>query len=217
MPIYAISHHKGGAGKTTSTVHIVGELKPDITIDLDIHEGVSVINQLRPDDKKWNVLAINNKEKLIAVLRELDDQGKTVVIDCGGFDADINRVAVAVADVVIVPANDTVTEQIGLAKFDKVLAEISKQMDVELNAKIMFCKTEPNQKHFPDMEDTLKKVKHMSLLNSRLSYRRGRYGFTQSLRQGMGITEIKHGRASAAGKEVVALVKELRKLVENGK
>ncbi len=34
MPIYAISHHKGGAGKTTSTVHIVGELKPDITIDL---------------------------------------------------------------------------------------------------------------------------------------------------------------------------------------
>lgn len=217
MSVFAISHHKGGAGKTTSAVHIIGELSPDVAIDLDIHEGISVINQLRPDDKKWNVIAINNKEKLISVLRTLDEQGKTVVIDCGGFDADINRVAVALADVVIVPANDTVTEQIGLAKFDNVLSEISQQMNINLNAKIMLCKTEPNQKHFPDMEDTLQRVKHMSLLNGRLSYRRGRYGFTQSLRQGMGITEIRHGRSSVAGKEVIALVKELRELADSTK
>ncbi|EAR4523425.1 ParA family protein [Salmonella enterica] len=215
MAIYAISISKGGVGKTTSSVHIIDELDPDIVFDLDLHNSLSVINELRPDDKKWPIVTVSDKAELLARLKKVDEEGKTAVIDCGGFDADINRAAVAVADVIIVPANDDVTEQIGLAIYDKVLAEISRQMGRQIQAYVLMCKTQPNQKHFPDMDDTMKKVQHMKLLNGRLSYRKGRHGFTDSLRKGMGVTQIKHGRSSQAGREVIELVKELRTLAES--
>ncbi|EOX6879336.1 ParA family protein [Enterobacter roggenkampii] len=215
MAIYAISISKGGVGKTTSGVHIIDEINPDVVFDLDLHNSLSVINRLRPDDKKWPIVTVSDKAELLAHLKKVDDEGKTAVIDCGGFDADINRVAIAVADVIIVPANDDVTEQIGLATFDTVLAEISKQTGRDIQAHVLMCKTQPNQKHFPDMDDTMKKVQHMTLLNGRLSYRKGRYGFTDSLRKGMGVTQIKHGRSSQAGREVIELVKELRALAES--
>ncbi|EIT6422085.1 ParA family protein [Salmonella enterica] len=215
MAIYAISISKGGVGKTTSSVHIIDELDPDIVFDLDLHNSLSVINELRPDDKKWPIVTVSDKAELLAHLKKVDEEGKTAVIDCGGFDADINRAAVAVADVIIVPANDDVTEQIGLAIYDKVLGEISRQMGRQIQAYVLMCKTQPNQKHFPDMDDTMKKVQHMKLLNGRLSYRKGRHGFTDSLRKGMGVTQIKHGRSSQAGREVIELVKELRTLAES--
>ncbi|TDN48053.1 ParA family protein [Scandinavium goeteborgense] len=215
MAIYAVSISKGGVGKTTSAVHIIDELNPDVVIDMDLHHSLSVINKLRPDDKKWPIVTISDKADLLALLRKVHEEGKTAVIDCGGFDADINRAAVAVADVIIVPSNDDVTEQIGLAKYDKVLAEISAQIGSHIQAHVLMCKTHPQQKQFPDMADTMSKVSHMTLLNGRLSYRKGRYGFTDSLRKGMGVTKIKHGRSSQAGREVIEVVKELRTLAES--
>ncbi|CDH24096.1 ParA family protein [Xenorhabdus bovienii] len=215
MAIYALSISKGGVGKTTSGVHIIDELDPDVVIDMDLHHSLSIINKLRPDDKKWPIVTISDKAELLAVLKKIDEEGKTAVIDCGGFDADINRAAAAVADVIIVPANDDVTEQIGLAIYDKILAGISLQMGRHIQAHVLMCKTQPNQKHFPNMDDTMKKVQHMKLLNGKLSYRKGRYGFTDSLRKGMGVTQIKHGRSSQAGREVIELVKELRALTES--
>lgn len=106
------------------------------------------------------------------------------------------------------------TEQIGLATFDTVLAEISQQTGRDIQAHVLMCKTQPNQKHFPDMDDTMKKVKHMKLLAGRFSYRKGRYGFADSLRKGMGVTQLKHGRSSQAGREVIELITELRALAE---
>lgn len=212
MTVYAVSIHKGGTGKTTSTVHIIGELKPDLIIEVDVHHSLSVINNLRPENDRWPLMIVRDSKELLKILKQYDDEGKTVLIDCGGFDADINRTACAVADVIIVPSNDDVTEQIGLAIFDGILAEISEKMGMDIKAHILMCKTEPNQKYFPDMESTLKEVKHLTLLNSRLSYRKGRYGFTQSLRSGKGITEIRHGRSSKAGQEVISLVAEIKNL-----
>lgn len=214
MTIYAIAHHKGGAGKTTATVHIQGELKTDEVIDLDVHTGISVINSLRPDDKKWSVTVIKNREVLLSTLEKFDAEGKDVFIDCGGFDSDLSRTAVAVADVIIVPANDSVTEQIGLATFEETLSDISKQLGRDIKTHLLLCKTTPNKKHFPNLEDGLSKMKHISLMKSKLSWRTGTHGFQDSLWLGMGITEIRHGRTSAAGKEVIALVKEIKALAK---
>ena len=51
MPVIANTHPKGGVGKTTSSVNIVGEMKSD-TVDLDTHTGLSIILGLRPEGKE---------------------------------------------------------------------------------------------------------------------------------------------------------------------
>ena len=50
-------------------------------------------------------------------------------------------------------------------------------------------------------------MKHIKQLESKLPWRTGQHGFQDSLSFGLGITEIKHGRSSTAGKEVVAPLK----------
>lgn len=213
MTVIAAAHNKGGTGKTTSSVHLIGELHPDDVIDIDIHKGISVLNRLRPDGNKWPVSTFTNLKELMNYIQQRDEAGKLVYVDCGGFDSELTRSVVAVADLVIVPANDSPTELIGLASFDHVLADISKKVGFELVTHVLLCKTPPNKKNFPEMESQIAESRHMKLLTNRLPYRTGRYGFQESLRTGLGITEIKNGRASTAGRELRSLVAEIQTLL----
>ena len=63
MPVITVAHHKGGSGKTTQSMHIAGDLTPDEIIDLDVHEGISVLNKLRPDDCKLPVSVFTRSEE----------------------------------------------------------------------------------------------------------------------------------------------------------
>lgn len=215
MTVIAAAHNKGGTGKTTSSVHIIGELRPDDVIDIDVHKGISILNRLRPDDQKWPVSTFTNTKELMAYIQQRDEAGKLVYVDCGGFDSDLTRSVVAVADLVIVPANDSPTELIGLASFDHVLADISKKIGFKLMTHVLLCKTPPNKKNFPEMESQIAESGYMKLLQNRLPYRTGRYGFQESLRTGQGITEIKNGRASKAGRELRSLVEEIQGLLSS--
>ncbi|WP_210461801.1 ParA family protein [Pantoea ananatis] len=215
MTVIAAAHNKGGTGKTTSSVHIIGELRPDDVIDIDVHKGISVLNRLRNDDEKWPVSTFTNAKELMTYVQQRDDAGKLVYVDCGGFDSELTRSVVAIANLVIVPANDSPTELIGLASFDQVLADISKKIGFDLVAHVLLCKTPPNKKKFPEMESQLAESRHMKLLDNRLPYRTGRYGFQESLRTGQGITEIKNGRASPAGRELRKVVAEIQELLSS--
>ena len=214
MPVITVAHHKGGSGKTTQSMHIAGDLTPDEIIDLDVHEGISVLNKLRPDDRKLPVSVFTDTNSFIAHIRKMDEAGKTVLVDCGGFDSDLTRAAIAVADLLIVPVNDSPTELIGLAKFDQALKVISQKLGFDVKAHVLLCKTPHNKKHFPKMEMQISQSKHMTLLQSVIPYRTGRYGFQDCLNDGMGITEIKHGRSSSAGKELRALTAEINTLLQ---
>lgn len=215
MPVVAAAHNKGGTGKTTSSVHIIGEMIPNVVIDIDIHKGISVLNKLRPDGTKWPVKTFTVAKELMKYIQERDEAGELVYVDCGGFDSDLTRSVVAVADLIIVPANDSPTELIGLASFDHTLAEISKKVGFDIEAHVLLCKTPPNKKNFPEMESQIEESRHLKLLNNRLPYRTGRYGFQESLRNGQGITEIKNGKSSKAGRELRELVKELKALLSD--
>lgn len=215
MPVIAASNNKGGVGKTTSSAHIIVELRPKVVIDIDIHKGLSIINRLRPDGSKWPVKTFTNVKELMAFIRERDEAGDLVYVDCGGFDSELTRSVVAVADLIIVPTNDSPTELIGLASFDLVLAEISRKIGFELMAHVLLCKTPPNKKNFPKMESQIAESRHMKLLTNRLSYRTGRFGFQDSLENGQGITEIKNGRSSPAGRELRKVVAEIQALLSS--
>lgn len=134
-------------GKTTSSVNIVGEMKSD-TVDLDTHTGLSIILGLRPEGKEISVKVPKTVDELIEIMTPYKNSDKTLLIDCGGFDSDLTRTAIAFADCVIVPSKDSLTERIGLMHFDGVLDEISSIMGTDITAHLYLCKVNPNKKKF---------------------------------------------------------------------
>ncbi|SGZ07752.1 Putative uncharacterized protein [Moritella viscosa] len=209
--IIAIAHNKGGVGKTTLSLNIAAILKPDIIIDQDTHQSLVILNQLR-DGTPLPVVTCNSRNKLIELLKKSNDN-RHILIDCGGFDSDVNRLAVAAADMVIVPANDDTTELIGLRHFNQVLAEISAEMDDKIIAHVLFNRVHPNRKRFDDVEVFLDNAEHMTRLDTIIARRKQ---YPDAVAQGLGVTEYKATKHSAAAREIEQLVKEIKLKVALG-
>ena len=203
--IIAIAHNKGGVGKTTLSLNIAAILKPDVIVDQDTHQSLVILNQLR-DGEPLPVITSDSRNHLIEMLKQ-SDEGKTVLIDCGGFDSDVNRLAVAAADLVIVPANDDTTELIGLRHFNQVLEELSKEMDSHITGHVLFNRVHPNRRKFEDVEDFLSNADHMTRLDTIIPRRKQ---YPSALAYGLGVTEHKATKYSDAAREMNRLIDEIK-------
>ncbi|MGR5097026.1 ParA family protein [Vibrio maritimus] len=206
--IIATAHSKGGVGKTTTALNLAALLKPDLIIDQDLHKGLSILNAQR--EQPYDVVVDHDSKELIRILRESSELNKLVLIDCGGFDSDINRKAIAASDLVIVPANDGPTEVIGLTQFDKTLAQISNEFDVAINARVLLTRVNPNRKHFGDIEGFVERSKLMSKLTSKLPTRKE---YSIAMYEALSVVEHPATKYSVASREVNALVCEIRELL----
>ncbi len=114
-------------------MNIAPEIQPDNFYDTDDTPAVSTFNQFRDEQKRWNVIRLTSKsggsvDQFISDLLEAKEQGKSVLIDCGGFDSALTRTAVAAADLILSPVNDDPSDILGLQEFSVVLEEISTEM-----------------------------------------------------------------------------------------
>lgn len=202
--IISVAHSKGGVGKTTLALNLADQLKPDIIIDLDTHQSLAIINNLR--DKKLPVLLCNNKKQIIDLLKQ-SDEGKIVLVDCGGFDSEFNRIAIAASDIVITPANDDLTELIGLRRFDEMIEEINSLTNEQIKVHVVFNRVHPSRTNFGEVQDFLSHSKNLKQMKSVIA-RRKEYPLAAS--KGYAVTELTSTKHSSAAKEIKNLFTEIK-------
>jgi chromosome partitioning protein len=165
--IIAIANPKGGSGKSVTTINLEYYLEPSILIDLDIHEGISQLNDLRI--KPLNIKLPINERELVSLLEQ--DNSKTIIlVDCGGYDSDLIRIVLSNADFIITPSNDDPQEQQAVVKFNDILADISKSIGHKIKTHILINRVHPSRKSFNDFQELILNLEHCELFNIVIPY-----------------------------------------------
>jgi len=136
--VIVIAHQKGGVGKSTIAANIAVELSKQFdvkVIDLDFQKSLTYFNnkRIKQNLSPLNIIKIDSTNELKNIL----NSGNGIyVIDTGGFDADMNRLAIAGADLLLTPVSDAEIEQVGLLSFREILRDIRKHRK-DLRASIL--------------------------------------------------------------------------------
>ena len=202
--IITIAHSKGGVGKSLLAWHLAIGMKVPI-IDLDFQRTLVYTNNLRKANGKQELKIIQpeSPEDFISFVDNWSEE-KDIIIDVGGFDSNLNRVALYISDLIITPAVDRVTEMAGLYKFHQIIDELSEKMQTDITASILLNDVSPSAKDFSIMEDLVENLKHFELMETVISHRAD---FYKSMEEGKGVTEIKKSKAK---KEIKELIKEIK-------
>ncbi|MDG3034206.1 ParA family protein, partial [Vibrio parahaemolyticus] len=94
-----------------------------------------------------------------------------VIIDCGGYDNDLNSIAISAADIVIVPAKESALELNGLKKFNSILQRISKKSHRQITGFVFPCRNHHAKKKFPLIERTCELNSNLQLICSPVAQR----------------------------------------------
>lgn len=207
------SHQKGGIGKSTLTYHLAGAFrsmgKEPLMIDLDVQNTITDLNQIRKltGNEPFRVLQCHNAKLLAKIIEESTND--VILIDTGGFDTDINRAAIYLADLVVTPANDRLPEVLGLKKYEQILNQISENTGDAINARVLINYAHPSATDFTRLEAFTKGSKHFGLFETIV---RQRADFHRAFEDGSTVTEITS--FSKASQEIQRLVDEIIAIVE---
>jgi chromosome partitioning protein len=114
MAIVTFAQVKGGSGKTTAAMCTVAELVARGTtvaaLDLDPNRPLGEFFQRVPELQRVEVAIPTSDRRVSALVRELATQVDSVVIDLMGAATNDTQVAMALADLVIVPSQMSGTD-----------------------------------------------------------------------------------------------------------
>ncbi|MDQ7067768.1 MAG: ParA family protein [Sulfurimonas sp.] len=121
--VITVAHTKGGVGKSTLAWHLAQSIvnKKVTIIDLDFQQTLYFVNII--SGEHMNVLQPKTAAALIDILTT--SLADIFIIDIGGFDSDINRIAISHSDKVLIPVSDSLTEVLGFKTFEGILEEIN--------------------------------------------------------------------------------------------
>jgi len=208
--IIAVAHTKGGVGKSTIAWNIATALKESHNvelIDLDFQRTLTYINEYRAEP--LIVKNFENDKEFKAYIKADNDQ-RISIIDVGGFDSDLNRISIIMADLVITPVSDAGTELLGLIRFEKILKEISNAIDEKVTVNILLNNINPQKKKLEELQEYIDKNEYFNLFESIL---RTRADYGKALDDGLGVIEYKE--ASKAGNEMKKLIEEIEKIIKD--
>lgn len=167
--IINFSHQKGGTGKSTiayntAKVFIDRGYKVKL-LDLDIQNTCVSLNELRevPLDYIINVVS----DELLIELINKAKEDEIIIIDSGGFDSSLTRLAIMGADINITPVADKVTEILAvIKKYSFILEEIEQQTNEKVNSYVLLNKIHLFASNFNHIIDMIENQKRLKLITS---------------------------------------------------
>jgi len=169
--IIVVAHSKGGVGKSLVAWHLAGsyiEKDIDVTIlDLDFQQTLYFVNKIRMGDNTLKQIEVKQEMEADKIIELLENNQGVLIVDVGGFDIDINRIAIAYADVVIVPIANSTTEVIGFRTFEDILEEIG-----ATNIKVLLNKVHHATKDFSVIEEAIGSNHNIEILTNRVTQKK---------------------------------------------
>lgn len=148
--VVTIAHTKGGVGKSTLAWNLAHSLRVHgeqvKIIDLDFQQTLCFINAIADmnGEETIEVLQPQSGSELIEIIEEHHGY---LIIDVGGFDNDINRIALSRADKILVPISPSITEVIGFKTFEAIIEDIN-----ATSINMVLNNIHPLQKDFTEIE-----------------------------------------------------------------
>lgn len=214
--IITLAHQKGGTGKSTLAWNLAVEMgkkykeygyKEFVFVDLDNQESVTMTNRLRMQygHKPLDIVRFTDDERssLEEFINSIDED-TLVIIDSGGYDADLNRLAIIASDFVITPVSSDYMEIFGLQKFKTILEELSIIKDETVKVYALLNKIDPKLKDFSDIVDFINDKENFNLLDTVIRFRSD---YKHSIGYGFSVTEL--DKKSKASNEIVNLITEI--------
>lgn len=207
--VIVIAHQKGGVGKSTIASSLAVEIskKHSLTVlDLDQLKSLTYFNSVRKNSNRKPLNIVH--ASTINELQDLINNNKDILlIDVGGFDSDVNRIALLGGDLVITPVSDSGIEQAGLLSFKEILKQIRKHRP-DLTAHILLNKIHPSAStSLQSLYDFINENEEFNKLNSII---RDRTEYKRAYESGISVIE----QGGKAVKEMNNLVLEI---IKNGK
>ena len=216
--IITLAHQKGGTGKSTLAWNLAVEMgkkykeygyKKFIFVDLDNQESVTMTNRLRMQcgQEPLEIVRFTDDEraKLEEFINSIEDDS-LVIIDSGGYDADLNRLAIIASDFVITPVSSDYMEIFGLQKFKTILEELSEIKKETVVVNVVLNKIDPKLKDFTDIVDFINDIKNFKLMNTVLRFRSD---YKHSIGYGYSVREL--DVRSKSSEEITSLIIEIEK------
>jgi chromosome partitioning protein len=215
--ILTVSHQKGGVGKSTLAYNIAVELSKIMKvemIDLDVQQTISAYNNLRKmmSQQPVPVKIFTHDKEFVDYINEVDEE-TIVIVDSGGFDSSLNRIAILASDFLLTPVSTEFTEILGLEKYQSILSQLEELSNQKIITNVVLNKVNPNQKNFIDIEEFVNSSSNFKLMNAII---RRRVDFANSVAHGFTVVEL--DKSSDSSKELELLLKEIiEKMGLNGK
>ena len=205
--IITLAHQKGGVGKSTLATNLAAILGADI-LDLDLQRSCQLWNRSRKGAglPELTCHAPNTAAEAKSIMGNYKGSNGLLVVDCGGFDSETNRVALALSNLILTPVAPSQVELYGLQNFMKILKEASQNLGREVVTNVVINNADSRSKAaIEEVQAFIQSANYLELMETVIHWRtdfKKAYAFGQSV--------IELNAKGKAATEITSLAAEIK-------